>query len=150
MRGRARTCVRSGCPGFVREVNVRDGETVRGGQILLVMKNEELQVELSNIRTQIEQSLLQERMLRQNDEVAKAQAEAAKGRSLQQKEAEILHQVEGLIVRAPLGGQVVAHDLDSLPGRYLAVGDPIVVIGNEQSKEIIVAAAGGDRPEGGG
>lgn len=138
------TIVRSGSPGFVEEVKVRDGETVRAGQVLIAMKNEELRVELSNIRTQIEQSLLQERMLRQNDEIAKAQAEAAKGRSLQQKAAEILHQVESLIVRAPLDGQVVAHDLDSLPGRYLAVGDPIVVIGNEESKEIILAAAQDD------
>ena len=66
-------------------------------------------------------------MLRQNEENAKAQAETAKGRSLKKKEAEILRLVEGLIVRAPIDGQVVAHDLDSLPGRYLSVGDEIVV-----------------------
>ncbi len=135
------TIVRSGSPGFVQDVKVRDGQTVREGQILVVMKNEELQVELSNVRTQIEQSIQEERMLRQNDEIAKAQAEAAKGRSLRQKETEIRQMVESLTVRAPLAGQVVAHDLDSLPGRYLALGDQILVIGNEQSKEIILAAA---------
>jgi putative peptide zinc metalloprotease protein len=138
------TIVRSGSPGFVREVKVHDGETVQKGQVLVVMNNEDLQVELAGIRTQIEQSRQQERMLRQNDELPKAQAEAAKGRSLEQKAAEIKKQVESLVIRAPLAGKVVAHDLDSLPGRYLAVGDQIVVIGNEEIKEIILAAAQDD------
>lgn len=138
------TIVRSGSPGFVQEVKVRDGETVKKGQLLVVMKNDDLRVELASIRTQIEQSKQQERMYRQNDEIAKAQAEAAKGRSLVQKAAEIEHQAESLLVHAPLDGKVVADDLDSLPGRYLSVGDQIVVIGNEENKEVILAAAQDD------
>ena len=121
-------------------MKVRGGDSVQPGQVLVELKNEELQVDLAHVRVQIEQSRLEERQLRQNDELAKAQAEEAKGRSLKKKEAEIARQVEDLVVRAPRGGQVVAHDLDSLPGRYLAVGDAIVVLGNERSKEIILAA----------
>jgi putative peptide zinc metalloprotease protein len=138
------TIVRSISPGFVKEVKVHDGETVKAGDVLVVMTNDELQQELAEIRVDIEQSVIQERMLRQNEENAKAQAETAKGRSLKKKEAEILRLVEGLTVRAPIDGQVVAHDLDSLPGRYLSVGDEIVVVGNEESKEIILAAAQDD------
>jgi putative peptide zinc metalloprotease protein len=138
------TIVRSASPGFVREVRIRDGDTVRAGDVIAVLENEELGVDLANIRNQIEQSRLQQRIHRQAEETAKEQAELAKNRSLEEKELEIRHQVEGLIVRAPIAGQIVAHDLDSLPGRYLSVGDEIVVIGNETSKEIILAAAQND------
>jgi putative peptide zinc metalloprotease protein len=138
------TIVRSASPGFVKEIKVRNGETVQAGQEIAVIENEELSVDLANIRRQIEQSRLQQRIHRQAEETAKSQAEVAKSDSLEKKEVEIQHQVEGLIVRAPIGGQVVAHDLDSLPGRYLSVGDEIVVIGNEKSKEIVVAAAQND------
>jgi putative peptide zinc metalloprotease protein len=134
------TVVRSASPGFVREVKVRDGETVHAGQMIAVLENEELVVDLEKFQNQIEESKLQERIYRQNEETAKAQAEVSKCLSLQKKEAEIKHQVDGLIVRAPLPGKVVAHDLDSLQGRYLSVGDEIVVIGNEENKEIILAA----------
>ena len=95
------TIVRSASPGFVKEVKVRDGETVHAGQVIVVLENEELRVDLANISNEIEKSTLQERIDRQNEEIAKAQAEAAKGRSLQKKEAEIRHQVEGLVVRRP-------------------------------------------------
>jgi putative peptide zinc metalloprotease protein len=138
------TIVRSASPGLVREVKVRDGETVKKGQVLVVIANEELRVDLTNIRNQIEQSRLQEGIHRQSDETAKEQAEAAKYRSLRKKETEIQSQVDGLIVRAPISGEIVAHDLDSFVGRYLAVGDEIVVIGNEKSKEVILAAAQDD------
>ena len=138
------TIVRSASPGLVREVKVREGETVKKGQVLAVLENEELQVELTNIRHQIEQSRLQERIHRQEDETAKEQAETAKCRSLQKKETEIRAQVDGLLVRAPIAGEVVANDLDSFVGRYLAVGDEIAVIGSERRKEVIVAAAQDD------
>jgi putative peptide zinc metalloprotease protein len=138
------TIVRSVSPGFIEELKVQDGETVKQGQVLAVLRNDELRVELAKIRVQLAQSEQQERMFRQDDEIAKAQAEAAKGRSLEQKAAEIQHQVESLVVRAPLAGKVVAYDLDSMQGKYLAVGDPIVVIGNEESKEVIVAASQDD------
>ena len=134
------TIVRSASAGFVRDVKVRDGETVTTGQVVAVLENEELRVELANIQTQIEQSRLQQRIYRESEETAKRQAEAAKCRSLQKKEVEIQQQVDGLVVRAPISGQIVAHDLDSMVGRYLSVGDQIVVIGNEKCKEIILAA----------
>jgi putative peptide zinc metalloprotease protein len=138
------TIVRSSSPGLVREVNVRNGETVQPGQVIVVLENEELQADLANIRSQIEQSRLQQRILRQTEETAKQQAEVAKSQSLQKKELEIQNQVDGLIVRAPVAGQIVAHNLDSMQGRYLSIGDEIVVIGDEKSKEIILAAAQND------
>ena len=138
------TIVRSASPGFVRDVKVHDGDTVQAGQVIAVLENEELRTDLANIRNQIEQSRLQQRIHRQAEETAKEQAEVAKSQSLQEKEREIRHQVDGLIVRAPITGQIVAHDLDSMPGRYLSIGDEIVVIGNERIKEIIVAAAQND------
>ena len=128
------TIVRSASPGLVREVKVRDGATVAKGQVLMVLENEQLHVNLTNIQHQVEQSRLQERIHRQNEETAKMQAEAAKHRSLCKKEAEIKAQVDGLIIRAPIAGQVVAADLDTFAGRYLAVGDEIAVIGSEGAR----------------
>lgn len=138
------TIVRSASPGLVKEVKVHDGETVEAGQVIAVLENEDLHVELATVRNQIEQSRLRQRMLQQTQETAKQQAEVAKSQSLQKKEVEIQAQVDGLVVRAPIAGQVVAQGLDSLTGRYLSVGDEIVVIGDEKDKEIILAAAQND------
>jgi putative peptide zinc metalloprotease protein len=138
------TIVRSASPGFVKQVLVENGETVHTGQVLIAMENDELRVELANVRNQLEQSRLQQRIHRQAEETAKEQAELANFQSLEKKEREINAQVDGLVVRAPTDGQVVAHELDTMPGRYLAVGDEIAVIGNEKDKEIILAAAQND------
>ena len=138
------TIVRSASPGLVHEMKVHNGETVQPGQVIAVIENEDLKTDLATVRNQIEQSRLQQRILRQTEETAKMQAEVAKSQSLQKKELEIQHQVDGLIVRAPVAGQIVAHNLDSLPGRYLSVGDEIVVIGNEEHKEVILAVAQND------
>lgn len=138
------TIVRSASPGHVREVEVREGETVKKGQVLMVLDNKQLRVELANIRYQIEQSQLQQRIHREADETAKEQAEAAKYRSLRKKEAEIQAQVDGLVVRAPISGQIIANDLDTYLGRYLSIGDEILVIGSENRKEVILAAAQND------
>jgi len=135
------TIVRSVSPGFVREVNVRDGQTVQSGQVIAVLENEELKMELADLRKQIEQSLIRERMYQRDEDTPMAQAEAAKCRSLKKKEAEIQKLVEGLTVRAPLEGHVVARNLTSLPGQYLETGDEVVVIGDEEHKEIILAVA---------
>jgi putative peptide zinc metalloprotease protein len=138
------TIVRSASPGFVKEVKVRNGETVQAGQVIAILDNEELQADLANVQRQIQQSRLQQRIHRQAEETAKEQAEVANFDSLEKKEREIKSQVAGLVVRAPIAGQVVAHELDTLPGRYLSVGDEIAVIGNEKSKEVILAAAQND------
>jgi putative peptide zinc metalloprotease protein len=138
------TVVRSASPGIVQAVKVRDGETVQAGQVIAVLTNDELAVELATVRNQIEQSKLQQRIFHQTQETAKQQAELAKDRSLQEKGIEIQKQVDGLVVRAPVAGKIVAHHLDSMPGRYLSVGDEIVVIGNEKSKEVILAVAQND------
>ncbi len=47
------TIVRSASPGLVREVKVRDGATVAKGQVLMVLENEQLHVDLTNIRHQV-------------------------------------------------------------------------------------------------
>jgi len=133
------TIIRATSPGFVQELKVHEGQTVDAGQVLLIMRNEELQVQLADVRAEIQQSAIRSRMLRQGEERAKAQAEDAQRRSLQKKEAEIKKLVESLTVRSPIRGEVVARNLDALTGRYLSVGDEIMVVGNEETKEITLA-----------
>ena len=131
--------VRAGTPGFVRAVFVANGQQVAADQPLLALVNDELTAELREMQLKIEQSRVKERMLRQGGELAKLQAEAAARQALERQTAELAERVAALVVRSPQGGQVVGRQLAQLTGRYLQAGDEIAVVGDERTKELVLA-----------
>ena len=133
------TIVRSLSPGFVREVPVRSGDRVRAGQILVRLENEDLRAELVDIELVTNQSLIQGRIHHQNGEIAKSQIEATKRQALEKRKVELQRQVEALEVRAPVDGHLIGRRLESLIGQYLEAGKEITEIGNEDTKELVVA-----------
>ncbi len=141
------TIVRAATGGFIRNVLVHDGETVERDQLLAVLENEDLAIALRDMDLQIELSKSRSRTLLQNNEISQEQAEAAKLYSLVEKRRELKEQTDLLAIRAPLAGRIVGRNLASLEGRYLAVGDELVVIGDERKKEIVVAVPQDDLPD---
>ena len=132
------TVVRADCPGFVSKVCVRSGQSVRTGDVVAVLANEELATELARLKLEVAQSVLKSRTLT-DDEIAKRQIEAAHKTSIEQRQAELQKQLDSLVVRAPADGQIVGRNLDVLVGQYLRPGAPLCIIGNEGAKELVVA-----------
>jgi putative peptide zinc metalloprotease protein len=131
--------VRTKSPGFVKEIRVREGQVVEPGQVIVVLANEQLNQELTDVELAIEQSRLRARIAHQRDEMASYQAEQKKVEGLDKQRREKLAEVEQLTIRAPSGGQVVARNLSSLQGTHLKVGTEVVSIGNEIEKEFRVS-----------
>lgn len=138
------TVIRATTPGFVERVLVTSGQWVSEGQPLVVLRNDELRIELTELRLAIEQSRLRAQMHQQAEELAKYQAELANGEGLQKKHAEILRRVDTLTIAAPTAGRLAGRSLDWLPGQYLEAGAEVAVLGDDASKELLVAVGQDD------
>ncbi len=133
--------VRCQCDGFVRAVHAEGGTHVRKGQLLLQMENALLEDELVDLQLQIEKSRIQRRACQQHRELAKAQAELKKLRTLEQQLQSKREEVAALEVRAPCSGKVVGRHLDALEGTYQTKGSRLLSIGDESAKEISLSIA---------
>ncbi|MFV2067200.1 MAG: efflux RND transporter periplasmic adaptor subunit, partial [Pirellulales bacterium] len=133
--------VRAARDGFVREIRVEAGQDVEAGQVLVVLENEQLRREVSDLQIRVRQSKNQVRALRYEAKTADSQAEAEQLTLLERRLQDKKEQLEALTLRAPETGTVVSHDLDSLRGTYLKQGVDVLVIGSEHRKELNISIA---------
>ncbi len=130
------TIVRAGCSGFVREIYVTAGEFVEQDQILAVMDNKPLQLELDDLRLNLEKSRLLCRMNETRQMLAESQAEQERVFEWNQRIVEKETQLGQLTVRASQRGHVIGRNLETLIGRYLREGDQILILGDENVKKL--------------
>jgi putative peptide zinc metalloprotease protein len=133
------TYVRTDCSGFVREVRVRDGQAVQAGEVLAVLENRTLEFEMTSLRLAVERSEMLCRQLQQKRKMSECQAEALECEALKQRERQLQEKWANLIIRAPINGTVIARNLDSRLGTYLADGDVICLLAREEQKEVCVS-----------
>lgn len=130
--------VRAESPGFVEEICVESGQTVREGDPLLRLSNHELEMQRRQLIVEIERSELRSRTFQQEGELAARLAEDDNREGLRTKLAELDRSCELLLIRAPRAGLVSASDLPSLVGSYVSPGRELLVIGDPDKKEIRV------------
>jgi multidrug efflux pump subunit AcrA (membrane-fusion protein) len=123
----------------VHELFVHDGQTVAAGQALLRLENQELTVQRKTVELEIEKSIAKCRSLRQAGETAKEQAELAEQAGLRKKQHELASQLDSLTILAPADGKVLGRNLDAWLGRYVELGTELLLIGDEEAKEVLVA-----------
>lgn len=128
--------LRPASDGFVEQVLVRNGEEVEEGQALLVMRNEDLLLELWSCESQLSQVEQEIRSARWKGDESLLKQAATRRNGLQQKAATLQEQVDGLTVRAPYSGRVVARNFAMLEGTFLEQGVEIGAIGNESRKRL--------------
>jgi len=119
--------VRAEWPGFLSQVNVRDGQRVSKGQVLAVLANEELDFELLRKELQIEESQARLRRLAVAN-LSAAQAEEFRLGMLRKDLAALRERKDALTIRAPIDGQVIAPELDRVRGRFVKLGEPILSV----------------------
>ena len=136
--------VRAYSPGFVKEIPVANMDVVQAGQVLAVLENDTLVNELADAELALEETQLNLRVYRNQQDSANEKAESERMEALQKRVKEKREQVERLTVRAPVGGRVLTRRPEVLLGKYLRPGSEIVAIGDEQSKELKVSIAQDD------
>jgi putative peptide zinc metalloprotease protein len=129
------------CPGFVREIRCRNGDTVDAGQLLAVLHNPEKEAELGRLRLDIQHSELRRRRYFEEERLAAYQAEGEHVRSLKEKLAVTEALVASLEVRSPISGRVYGPDLDSLPGRYLQPGASLATVLPDAPPRLLLSVA---------
>jgi len=133
------TVIRASSDGFLSKIYVADGETVKAGQLIAELQNDELDVRLQRLQHELAQSQIQAMDYRHKNEFALAQAEDTNENSLREQILELEQKKSNLLVFAPLSGCIVRHGWDNLLGTHLAEGDEIVVLGDPDRKELRVS-----------
>lgn len=131
--------LRAESEGFVDEVLVTNGQHVEAGQLLVRLRNEDLNAERAELEFQIAQSEASQRIFQQQDLIASAQIEHRHQIETQRQLDEREEQVAALEIRAPHAGRVLARDLRSKEGAFVGVGDAILEIANDAHKEVHVS-----------
>jgi putative peptide zinc metalloprotease protein len=133
--------IRADSPGFVSQILVRGGQLVSAGQTLVILRNDELKLELADLERAIAQSEVKVRIYEHGRQLATRQAEAKQLEVLQTKYEDKCQQLKTLEILAPISGRVIGANLSNLAGVYLEPGEEILSIGDEQRKELQVAIA---------
>lgn len=133
------TILRSAANGFVDEILVRSGQDVVQGQPLLRLRNEDLTLELDALIGEIESTTIQQRIHRQQNELALASVESEKLAGLKKQLVERKEQAAGLIVRSPINGFVFGRNLHQMVGSFVNHGDQLMTVAKRATKEIVVS-----------
>ena len=133
--------VRNRTEGFAQKPLVHDGEVVEQDQLLLVLDNDEVSNMYRGLLLSIEQTKLKLRIALEAHETATAKVERRNLQSLEEQLVEARRRYEGLEIRAPQAGKVVARELISIEGTYAAEGTALLSIGREAEKESIISVS---------
>lgn len=133
--------VRTVSDGFVNDVLVRDGQSVKAGDVLVVLQNKDVSNIYQGLQIEIAQTRLRRRFLLDTHQIALAQVEDRNRISLEEKLIDARRRYEGLTVRAPTSGTIFRRSLDQIRGTYVEEGETLMSIGNENSKEVVMSVS---------
>ncbi len=131
--------VRAGAPGFVREIHVREGQTVQQDQLLAVLENFELRNRLAQLNIDLQQSQLASRGYHLQGMMPEYQAELSKQRAFHKQITVLDEQISRLSIRADGAGEVVSRNIESLGGKFRTEGNELFRIGQPGDKRLAVS-----------
>lgn len=138
--------IRVECAGFIKKIYVREGATVRKGDLLVKIENPEEQIRLRKLQAKLKQAESSAQMKLSQFDVVGSQIEMAKVQALQSQVKELKAFVDTLIMRSPINGKVSGRNFDLLEGTYQKTGTELMAIGNPTSHEVRIAVTENDQP----
>lgn len=136
--------LRAGGDGFIAEIFVTNGQSVKAGERLLSIRNDELSTEVSNLRRSVEESEIQARIHTKARELADAQTVLQNRESLLSQLHEKEEQLENLQLVAPFDGIVSRRNLSNIQGEYYQHGTELLRIASSKSQKVVVSIDQGD------
>ena len=131
--------VRTESSGFIAEVYVKEGATVTAGQPLLRIENPELVAEVKELHARLQLEQTRESIALDESEPAQAQVAVRQQEAIQTSLETRQSEQDAMIIRAPCAGQVIARDLESMAGSYFEKGEIVMLISDDNVKEVIVS-----------
>lgn len=136
--------IRTETPGFISEVIVNDGDEVEQGDLLLRLRNHELESQVRELQAKLKKEQTLEHIAMDKRQPADAQVAGRNQIAILEKLSERESELEALTVRAPVSGRVVARNLRQSTGKFVEQGELLLTIGSDCRKEIQVSVASED------
>lgn len=133
------TLIRSDADGFIQTLLVNDGEQVRKGQLLIVLKNPKISNEADELARLIEESEVQYRIYRKQNQKSLALAERTKQKELREQLVEKTKAAQGLRISAPFDGFIFQRNLANRLGSFVHRGAELLTIAPFNTKEVVVS-----------
>lgn len=128
--------VRAETEGFVESVLVTDGCLVKTGDVLVVLRNEDIVAELTSTKQKLEQELLRLQTAASNHDSPAMHIASGNVASLRKQVDECQRRFDALTLRAPVNGHIVARTIQQLPGTWLKTGTLVAIVGDPTQKEL--------------
>jgi len=127
--------IRSATSGFVETVHVVNGQNVVEGELLISLRNDDVQTQFNDLEKQLAQEVL--RLQTASSEHNSGALNVSQGNleSLSMQLDECRKRLDGLQIRASRVGQVVGRNLHSLKGTFATAGMELLTIGRNDHKE---------------
>lgn len=131
--------LRTTAGGFVREVHVTGGEQVRGGQLLAVLENPELNAAHRELELELAASEVRVLAAQARGDLAAASVLSGTQAALSGRVDDLARRLHTLRIIAPADGAVISTHLDNLVGQYLKTGAEVLSLANTAAREIRIS-----------
>ncbi len=136
--------LRNESSGFVQSIEVNKDQLVEQGDLLLVLRNPELETQLTSAQLKLSQARIRGNASRNAADIGQLQIEQEAVLALEEQLAELRAAADALNIRAPARGRIIAADLSGLDGQYIHAGTELLSIGNETRKRATALVAQDD------
>ncbi|MEZ6122850.1 MAG: efflux RND transporter periplasmic adaptor subunit [Planctomycetaceae bacterium] len=138
--------IRAEVDGFIERIAVQDGQTVAAGDLLLVLRNEEITNGHRDLELQIQQETIRQQQAMRDHDSGMASVAASNLKSLRDQLQETQRQLQALQVVAPVAGQITARDLKSRLETSVSAGDELLIVDSHQAREFRISVSQEDFP----
>ncbi|MGA3169877.1 MAG: efflux RND transporter periplasmic adaptor subunit [Chthoniobacteraceae bacterium] len=108
--------------GFIRKIAVKTGDSVKAGEVLALLENNDLENRRRDIEDDLKSNYIERRVaVADGDASAMNQARMALGNLLTAKQR-LDHDCDMLVLRSPIDGKIETEDLDTQTGEYMEPG----------------------------
>jgi putative peptide zinc metalloprotease protein len=119
--------IHTNVPGFVTEVKARDGQWLQRGETILVLKDTSLEAKVEEAEARLQAAIIRKAQATADNPVlanSAAYAIEAEEKNL----ADLRRQVNELTIKAPIAGRLVAPELETSVGTFLARGQEVATV----------------------
>jgi putative peptide zinc metalloprotease protein len=117
--------VRAGVPGAVRQVFVKQGDTVKAGQVLAVLENPDIESGAQVLAQQLAMANSEVRLEQARSDPARIAAALQEQERLESEWTIAQQKVDALDIRAPFAGVVATPLVEQKATEYIAAGDEL-------------------------
>jgi putative peptide zinc metalloprotease protein len=123
-----RAVVNAKVGGFVTDIPATDGQWVKAGQVLLVLRDKELDANVLQLEGNLRALKLKAQQSRNTGDMGEYGIDLLNIDTLTDQLKLFKQQQSDLTIRAPLDGQLIAPDLKNFPGRYVQRGEELLTV----------------------